>query len=154
MSKKIEIFGKSVGLTISDIEKALESQMLYENDEIEFKDIDRMQKKERREKIVGELISFLNSGQGRGLLILGLDDNKIIKGVKTIKSSEQLRSLIFQGIKSVPSTINPVKLDITSIPYNDNQIFLAEIQNNELNQIYYSDYDNQAYIRRGDEAKN
>ena len=153
MSKKKEIFGKDKGLIISDIEKALESEMLYENDEIEFKNIDRMHKKERREKIVGELISFLNSGQGRGLLILGLDDDKTIKGVKTIKSSEQLRSLIFQGIKSVPSNINPVKLDITSIPYNNDQIFLVEIKNNELNYVYYSEYDNQAYIRRGDESK-
>ncbi|MCE7699553.1 MAG: putative DNA binding domain-containing protein [Methanobacterium paludis] len=153
----MDIFGKDEGLNLSDIENAIKSDILHENDEIEFKDIDRASKNDRKQKIVSELTSFLNSGRGWGLLILGLgeDNGEIIKnGVKSFKNPEQIRASIYGNIGSIPTNIKPFKLNIIPISMEDDKnIFLVEVQNNDLDCIYYSEIDNNTYIRRGDEAK-
>lgn len=155
MSKVKDIFGKDLGITLSDIEDAIESDLLHENDEIELTDADRFPtKKEAIKKIGSELVSLLNSG--RGMLIVGLaeNDDKIeIRCVKTFKNKEQIRASVFDKIGSIPTNIKPFKLDIIPVSCKDGNIFLVEVQSNDLDCIYYSKIDNNVYIRRGDEAK-
>lgn len=170
MSKITDIFGKDYGLNISDIEEAVKSDLILENDEIELTDIDRFMginnnaniskkkgKLNQKIKIISELIGFLNSGRGIGLLILGLEqkDNTIkIKGVKTFKNIEQVRSSIFGNMGTIPSNIKPFKLNSIPIPMKENKnIFLIEVENNDLNGLYYSKIDNNVYVRRGEETK-
>ncbi|MBZ2164483.1 helix-turn-helix domain-containing protein [Methanobacterium spitsbergense] len=167
MSKIKEIFGEGSGLNLLDIKNAINSDILHENDEIEFKDADRfineekskLSKKKKKSnqinKIVSELVSFLNSGRGVGLLILGLEENDqiAIKGVTTLKDKEQIRNLIYKQIGTIPSNIKPFKLDIIPVPFDEGNIFLIEVGSNNLDGIYYSKLDNNVYIRRGDETK-
>lgn len=165
MSKLKEIFGKDAGITIEDIDDAIKSGILYENDEIEFTDVDSFitQKKElskdkrknnRNIKIVSELISFLNSGQGRGVLILGLqekNDEIIIKGVETLKNKEQIRTIV-KNIGTIPDNPNAFKINTLPVS-NEKKLFIVEVKNNDLDCLYYSKIDNNVYVRRGEEAK-
>ena len=168
MSKIREVFGKNTEITISDIENGIKSGRLNENDEIELKDSDRYineeklntstkrRKKAHINKIISELVSFLNSGRGVGLLILGLgekDSNITIKGVKAFKNKEQIRSSIYDKICTIPSNIKTFKLEIIPVKYNNGNIFLIEVGSNDLDCIYYSKVDNNVYIRQGDETK-
>ena len=169
MSKVKDILGKDSGITLSNIEDAINSDLLHENDEIELTDADRFiteptlrisqqkRKENQTQKIVSELTSFLNSGRGMGLLFLGLEErnNKIIKKcVKTFKNKEQIRSLVVNQIGVIPTNTRPFKLNIIPVSCDDGEnIFLVEVQSNDLNCIYYSKVDNNVYIRQGDEAK-
>lgn len=166
MTKINEIFPDSNEITISDIDDLKDSGILHENHEIEFTDIDKYitkksktgkkeQKLKQNRKIVSELISFLNSGRGVGLLILGLaeiDDKIVKKSVNTLKTKEQIRSIIYSNIGSIPSKIKNFKLDIIPIEYNNGNIFIIGVENNDLDCIFYSKIDNIAYERQGDEC--
>lgn len=157
MSKIQEIFGKNSGITLSDIENAIKSDLLHENDEIELTDADRfMNKRKLINKIVSEIVSFLNSGRGTGLLFLGLgesDDKINIKCVKSFKTKEQIKASVFSKIGIIPTNTKPFKMVIIPISCNDGNIFLVEVQSNDLDCIYYSKIDNDVYIRQGDGAK-
>jgi len=166
MTKLNEVFSKDSGITISDINK-IETGILHENHEIEITDIDnyiadrskpatKKERKNQNRKIVSELISFLNSGRGVGLLFLGLAEinGKIDKkGVKSIKTKEQIRSIIYSNIGSIPSNIKNFKLDVIPVEYKDGNIFIIEVENNDLDCVFYSKMDNLSYERRGDECK-
>jgi hypothetical protein len=70
LSKIKEIFGEDSGINLLDIENVINSGILHENDEIEFKDADRFINEEKSKlskgkkksnqisKIVSELVSF------------------------------------------------------------------------------------------------
>lgn len=162
-----EIFGNKSEIKISDIDDIKNSGILHENHEIELTDIDdyisaksktkrKKQRKNQNIKIISELISFLNSGRGVGLLFLGLAEinGEILnKGVKTLKNKEQIRSIIIDNIKSIPSTTKSFKLDIIPVDYNDNKIFIVEVENTDLDCIFYSRIENIAYERQGDQCK-
>jgi len=166
MTKLNEVFSKNSGITVSDIDK-IETGFLHENHEIEITDIDnyiadrskpatKKERKTQNRKIVSELISFLNSSRGVGLLFLGFAEinGKIVKkGVKSIKTKEQIRSIIYSNIGSIPSNIKNFKLDVIPIEYNEGNIFIIEVENNDLDCIFYSKIDNLSYERRGDECK-
>ena len=166
MTKLNELFPNSI-ITINEIDKLIESGVLHENHEIELTDIDNYitgkskttRKKEKRnqnKKIVSELVSFLNSGRGIGILFLGLAEingNIIKKGVKSLKNKEQIRSIIYNNIGSIPSNIKNFKLDVFSIEFNDSNIFIIEVENNDLDCVFYSKIENIAFERQGDECK-
>lgn len=166
MTKLKELFPNS-NININEIDILIESGILHENHEIEITDIDNYitgksktaKKKEKRKqnmKIVSELVSFLNSGRGVGLLFLGLAEinGRIIKkGVKSLKNKEQIRSIIYSNIGSIPQNIKNFKLDVFSIEYNDSNIFIIEVENNDLDCVFYSKIENIAFERQGDECK-
>jgi hypothetical protein len=100
MSKIKEILGKDSGITISDIE--FNDSDRFINEKIEIKP--KQKRKNQINKIISELISFLNSGRGQGLLILGLqekDHDIIKKGVKTLKNKEQIRASVYNKIGTI-----------------------------------------------------
>lgn len=167
MTKLNEIFPDTNSITISEIEGLINSGILHENHEIELTDIDnyitgksqnqkKKEKKKQKIKIVSEIISFLNSGRGIGVLFLGLAEinGEIVpKGVKSFKNKEQIRSIVYNNIGSIPSNIKNFKLDIITIEHKDANIFIIDVENNDLDCIFYSKIDNLSYERRGEECK-
>jgi len=154
-------FDKNSGITIKDIENHIIGQ--NESLELEFKTIsDQLSENERKEIILKPLVSFLNSTMGKGLLVIGIAEDKAKNAVKIVgvnkklnplKTRESLRSSIFDNIKSLPAYISDFKLEVIDIEKDDdNNVFLVEIKREDQACVYYSAVTDYSYIRRGDES--
>lgn len=154
-------FDKNSGITIKDIEKYIIGE--NESLELEFKTIsDQLSENKRKEIILKPLVSFLNSTIGKGLLVIGIAEDKAKNAIKIVgvnkkltplKTRESLRSFIFDNITSLPPYISDFKLEIVNIQKDDNNnVFLVEISREDHACVYYSTVTDYSYIRRGDES--
>lgn len=155
----IATFGKNHGVTKEDILKDIVSQDMRENSHFECKQVKKLSDEEKENHICKPLVGFLNSLDGHGLLILGLDmrnDNPIHKkpiSNEIIKNEEQLRSIIHSWISTIPSFSDTYYLEIFKVPEDDNcNYFLIEITRKVDNCIYYSTHSQLGYIRNNDET--
>lgn len=152
------IFNTMIELISKDHLKSIIDEA--ESDELEFKQIYNIPiKEERKNKIIGPLVSFLNSTKGSGLLILGIREKNDIAteiiGVKKnllnqLRTENALETFIFDSIGSIPLESDKyfLKTKIINLD-NETNVYLIKIKGNEKNCVYYSKINGRAYVREG-----
>jgi len=162
------LFGKEDGITEEDIHKTIIEPKKKEGQKLEYKGetVFKGEKaKEKREKsLIKPLVAFLNTIEGKGLLVLGINDEKhgkqrVPTGITPIPSNQirnesALRSWIHEYIRSVPHYGQVPELKIVSVPIKKTgNVFLIEIESKDTGCLYYSTISGLAYERKNDESK-
>ena len=144
-----EFFGKKAPITKQDLEKFLRN--FEELVRLEFKEIRVQYKESIKEQILKSIVGFLNSAEGEGLLIVGVSDNKEIRGIiKAHLDKEKIRNWIRDGVGSVPRAIAPPEYDIMEVDVGeDKYVYLIEVHKKD-DVVYFSRDSGCAYVRIGD----
>jgi len=151
------LFGKAIGITRPDLEEKILNKQ-KESLTLEFKQITRLDDEVNENCITKPTIGFLNTINGDGLLILGIESKvgraisikPISEGI--IKNEEHLRAIITSSLSSIPYCKDFPELIIHKIPIDGGNIFLVEIKRLDDNCVYYSKITDYAYMRRNDET--
>jgi hypothetical protein len=165
------LFGKPFGaLTCRDVREKLAT--VHESSSIEFKETFESEK-ELKEAILKNVVAFLNTSEGRGLLILGIKDvrkeryEKKITGVpkdlvggRTSGEVEgYIREIVFSKLKSIPPFVAPPRLDVKVFDCKsdcelsrDGWLILVYVER-KADALYYSEIDGNAYIREGSSTR-
>jgi len=152
------LFGKSSGITKLDIEEKILNKE-RESLNLEFKQISKVNSEINENCITKPILGFLNTIEGNGLLILGIESKaglavsiKPING-GIIKDEEQLRSIIASTISSIPRYKQFPKLTFYKTQVNGGNVFFVEIERVDDNCVYYSKITDYSYIRNNDETR-
>ena len=145
-----EFFGKSDSITKEDLENFLKDTNEFIL--LEFKEI--REPRQTKDLILKSLVGFLNSAEGKGVLIVGVSDDKQIKGVHRDHLDEQrIRNWIRDGIDSVPRAIVAPYFRIVKVKTGDDvYVHLIEVHKKD-DVVYFSRESGCAYVRVGDSTK-
>ena len=147
-----------------------------ESPKLEFKAYDHTKiherktaKKEIKELIVKTVVGFLNTDDGEGLLVLGIEGKEHAEKLKCIPYEllgtkrdvveSKIRNWIFSSLGSIPSAITPPKIYVKAfdaeecgVTENKGWLIIVYVRRT-FEALYYSKIDNTAYQRRGSETR-
>jgi len=146
----VEFFEKKGGITRKDLEDFLKDA--NESVILEFKEI--TERKNAKGLILKSLIGFLNSIEGQGLLIVGVSDDKQIRGVSPeYVNRQKIVNWIRDSISAIPPAVIPPYLDFVEIEAGEGKyVYLIEVKR-EDDVVYFSRESGCAYVRIGDSTK-
>jgi hypothetical protein len=164
------LFGKSIE-TVTCREILSLVRVTHESPFIEFKEGVK-DKKDLREKILRNITAFLNSGDGRGLIVFGVRGEEEIEKIVCIPrgiirgSLEDkddvvsfVRESVFDHLKSIPNYPVPPYLSIrvfdckTDCNIEQDGWLVITYVEKRADAIYYSDIEDSAYIREGSRSR-
>jgi len=163
------LFGKPFeSLSCADIEGLVESGV-SESTRLEFKSAKESASEDHlKELVLKSVVGFLNSDEGRGLLILGVEGKERagrlvciprgLLGDRREVSESRLRNWVFSYLGSIPPTIASPRIFVKVFDCmecglsSDGWIGVVYAERSQ-DALYYSKIDEGAYIRRGSETR-
>jgi len=164
------LFGKPFEkLSCADIGGLVESGA-SESTRLEFKSVkEGASENGLRELVLKSVVGFLNSDEGRGLLILGVEGKERAERLACIPrrllgdrrevAESRLRNWVFSYLGSIPPALAPPRIFVKVFDcmkecgLSSDGWIAAVYAERSQDALYYSKIDEEAYIRRGSETR-